>query len=96
MHSADILPFRTKTPPQPEDRLRSALRQLDDAMAGQKLALTEFRTNLGALGGAVAGLQSRLQSYRGSLASTAQDVKIAGNAARRLEATADIWLGQGR
>ncbi|UPY35353.1 hypothetical protein [Sediminicoccus sp. KRV36] len=89
---AEILPF----PHKPEDRLRAALRCLDDALTEQKLAFTEFRTNLAALGGAVAGLESSVQNYRGTLAATQQDVAKSHAAARRLEATAEIWLNQAR
>lgn len=89
---ADILTF----PQKPEDRLRAALRRLDDALAEQKLAFTEFRTNLAALGGAVAGLETSVQDYQGSLAATQEDLARSQAAARRLEATADIWLNQAR
>lgn len=89
---ADILPFPTK----PEDRLRAALRRLDDALTEQKLAFTEFRTNLAALGGAVSGLHESMETYRSTLAETAQDVAASHTAARRLERTADIWLNQAR
>lgn len=89
---ADILTF----PQKPEDRLRAALRRLDDALAEQKLAFTEFRTNLAALGGAVAGLETSVQEYQGSLAATQGDLARSQAAARRLEATADIWLNQAR
>jgi len=89
---ADILSFPTK----PEDRLRAALRRLDDALTEQKLAFTEFRTNLAALGGAVSGLDQSVRAYRSTLAETAQEVSTCHDAARRLEETADIWLSQAR
>lgn len=89
---ADILPF----PHQPEDRLRVALRRLDDALIEQKLAFTEFRANLGALGGAVAGLKGSVHAYQDTLAATRADLARSHDAARRLEATADIWLNQAR
>jgi len=89
---ADIVPFPTK----PEDRLRSALRRLDDALTEQKLAFTEFRTNLAALGGAVSGLDQSMQTYRATLAETAQELATSHVAARQLEAAADIWLNQAR
>jgi len=89
---AEILTF----PHKPEDRLRAALRRLDDALVEQKLAFTEFRTNLAALGSAVSGLEGSLETYRGSLAATQEDVARGHAAARRLEATADIWLKQAR
>ncbi|MEI6158233.1 MAG: hypothetical protein WCP77_00250 [Roseococcus sp.] len=89
---ADILPF----PHKPEDRLRAALRRLDDALAEQKLAFTEFRTNLAALGGAVSHLEGSVEEYRDSLAATQEDVARSHAAARRLEVTAEIWLNQAR
>lgn len=89
---ADILAF----PQKPEDRLRAALRRLEDALAEQKLAFTEFRTNLAALGGAVSGLEGSLDTYRASLAATQQDVARSQEAAKRLEKTADIWLAKAR
>jgi uncharacterized coiled-coil protein SlyX len=89
---ADILSF----PHKPEDRLRSALRRLDDALVEQKLAFHEFRTNLAALGGAVSTLEDTVHEYQGALAETQKDVARSHDAARRLEATADIWLKQAR
>lgn len=89
---ADILPF----PHKPEDRLRAALRRLDEALAEQKMAFTGFRTNLAALGGAVSGLESTVQEYQSTLAATQQDVARSHAAARRLEATAEIWLNRAR
>lgn len=92
MPSADILPFVQP----PEDRLRAALRNLESALAEQKLAFTEFRANLAALGGAVAGLETSVQDYAETLAATAEDVRAANAAARRLEASAGIWLTASR
>ncbi|MDB5415767.1 MAG: hypothetical protein JWR10_4102 [Rubritepida sp.] len=92
MPSADILPF----PQKPEDRLRAALRSLEAALDDQKSAFDEFRSNLVDLGGAVSGLETSVQEYRGTLAKTAQDLQLAGSQARRLEATADIWLNDAR
>lgn len=89
---ADIIAF----PQQPEDRLRAALRRLEDALAEQKLAFQEFRTNLSALGGAVSGVEGSLKQYRQNLAATQQDVARSQEAARRLEQTADIWLQKAR
>lgn len=89
---AEILSF----PHKPADRLRAALRHLDDALAEQRLAFTEFRTNLAALGGAVSGLEGSMQAYRGALATTQEGIGRSRDAARRLEATADIWLHQAR
>ena len=89
---ADILPF----PQKPDDRLRAALRLLDQALAEQKRAVVEFRVNLAALGGAVAGLETSMETYRGSLTQTSDGVQAARDAAHRLEATADIWLSQTR
>ncbi len=89
---ADILAF----PHKPEDRLRAALRRLDDALAEQKIAFAEFRGNLAALGTAVSGLEGSVHDYQGALAATQQDVARSRDAARRLEATANIWLNTAR
>lgn len=89
---AEILPF----PHKPDDRLRAALRRLDDALAEQKLAFTEFRANLAALSGAVTGLKGSVHAYQDTLTVTQADVARSHEAARRLEATANIWLSQAR
>jgi hypothetical protein len=85
---AQILAF----PQKPEDRLRAALRGLEDALAEQKEAFGTLRSNLATLGGAVSGLQTSLRGYGGALAGTAQGMAKAHAEASRLETTADTWL----
>lgn len=83
-------------PQHPEDRLRAALRSLEAALTEQKAAFGALRGNLTTLGGAVSGLEARVQDYRGALAGTAREADIARASARRLEATADLWLKASR
>lgn len=89
---AQILAF----PRKPEDRLRAALRSLETALAEQKAAFGELRTNLATLGGAVSGLETSVRDYRGALAGTARELERAGASARRLEATAEGWMKAAR
>jgi carbohydrate-selective porin OprB len=86
------LPF----PARPEDRLRLALRSLEAALAEQASAVAQFRASIGALGGAVSELERGMVTFRGELTGLALDVAEAGEQARRLERTADIWLQDGR
>lgn len=88
MPSAEILPF----PNRAEERLRAALAALDAALLEQKLAIAEFQEHLGALGGAVAGLEVSLRRYACELAATEADVLATREAALALEATAEGWL----
>ena len=88
MASANILPF----PNRADERLRKALAALDAALLDQKLALEEFQANLGALGGAVAGLEASLRRYACNLAATQADVLATREAALELEARAEGWL----
>ena len=97
MPSAEILPFpqavRAELPaPSPEERLRDALAQLDAALDEQREAVAEFRSNLGELGGAVAGLETSLRRYACQLTTTQSDVMAAHQSARKLESTADTWM----
>lgn len=88
MPSAEILAF----PNRAEERLRAALIALDAALLDQKLAIEEFQQNIGALGGAVAGLETSLRRYACGLAATQADVLATREAALTLEATAEGWL----
>jgi hypothetical protein len=85
---AEILPF----PEKPEDRLRRALRALDQALAEQGAAVAGLRRELGSLSGAVEDLGTSLQSYSRGLAEAQEGVLGAHAEARRLEATADAML----
>ena len=86
--SAAILAF----PAKPEDRLRRALRSLEEALDEQARAVAGLRHELGALSGAVEGLGGSLQAYSHGLAETQEALAMAGDQARRLEATADAML----
>jgi len=99
MTSAEILPFpqtaRAQAPaPSPEERLRDALAQLDAALDDQRAAVAEFRSNLGELGGAVAGLETSLRRYACQLTTTQSDVLAAQESARKLESTAEVWMNR--
>ncbi|MCC7347038.1 MAG: hypothetical protein IT538_06535, partial [Variibacter sp.] len=56
-----------------ERRLRRALRQLDAALADQRQAVAAFRTQIGALNGAVVRLGDRAASLRGALDGAAAE-----------------------
>ena len=61
-------------PNKPEDRLRVALRELEQALSDQALAVQEFRLNMAVLGTTVGGLERSLEGYRGTLEAVALDV----------------------
>jgi chromosome segregation ATPase len=95
MTTAEILPFPPRAPAatrSPEERLRRALAELDAALDEQRAAVAEFRSHLGELGGAVSGLEDTLLKYVGQLTTTESDVLAAQESARKLEATADVWM----
>ena len=70
MQNSEVIRF----PNRPEDRLRSALRELEEALADQAMAFQEFRVNMAVLGTAVGGLERSLEGYRGTLDTVALDV----------------------
>ncbi len=72
-------------PDRSNDRLRRALRLLDGALAGQRLAVAGLQGDLGALAGAVAGLDGSLGLYRAALDRVAAETACAGATARRPE-----------
>ena len=80
-NSSDVVVFPNK----PEDRLRVALRELENALAEQSLAFQEFRLNIAVLGTAVGGLERGLEGYRGTLDAVALDLAAAHHAARQVE-----------
>ena len=59
-----ILPFPVRS----EDRLRHALRKLEQALAQQGNAVAGFRAEIGALSSAMAGLDGSLEDYRTKMA----------------------------
>lgn len=87
--AAGILAF----PPSPERRLRVALRQLDQALADQREAVSVFRTQMAALSGAVAGLGESTLELRARLDDAAQETERAKATAAQLQATAAAMPG---
>jgi chromosome segregation ATPase len=88
-HSAEVLPF----PQPPQDRLRLALRRLDEALAEQAAAIAGFRSGLTDLRQATQGLAGQLRHYQHQLAETGDQVQHAHQQARALERTAERMAG---
>lgn len=86
---AEIVTF----PRRPDDRLRLALRSLDEALAEQRAAVAEFRASLADLSEAVGGLDQGFAHYRAALDQAATETARATEAARQLEATAAALIG---
>ncbi|WP_198368856.1 hypothetical protein [Roseomonas rosulenta] len=82
---ADIAAF----PLRPEDRLRLALRRLDEAIADQSDATAGLRAAIGDLSTTMARLGQSVNGYRSALDSTAAEIERALAASRTLQATAD-------
>jgi hypothetical protein len=76
-------------PARPEDRLRLALRRLDDAIGEQSVATAGLRAAIGDLSSTMARLGHSVAGYRGALDTTAAEIERALAAARTLQATAD-------
>jgi chromosome segregation ATPase len=83
--TAELIAYPDST----ERRLRRALRKLDAALADQREAVATFRTQLGALNGAVVQLGDRAESLRGALAGAAAEAERARAASRDLMVTAE-------
>ena len=75
-------------PQRPEDRLRLALRQLEEALAAQSRAVSAWRSEIGALSTATERLDGSLTRYRDGLDGLAQAAAVARQEAQRLERTA--------
>ena len=75
-------------PQRPEDRLRLALRRLEEAIGEQSMAAASLRDAVGELARGLSRLGRSVEDFRGALDSTAREVARARVAARRLEATA--------
>ena len=76
-------------PRRPEDRLRLALRRLDEALGEQAAAAAGLREAIGELSRTMSRLGESVAGYRGALDSTAAEIDRTLAAARTLEATAD-------
>ncbi|MEO3473842.1 hypothetical protein AAFN86_18385 [Roseomonas sp. CAU 1739] len=75
-------------PQRPEDRLRLALRRLDEAIGEQSVATAGLRDAIGDLSRTMSRLGESVAGYRGALDTTASEIERALTAARRLEMTA--------
>ena len=75
-------------PSRPEDRLRLALRRLDEAIGEQSAATAGLREAIGDLSRTMARLGESVNGYRTALDSTAAEIERALTASRRLEVTA--------
>ena len=76
-------------PRKPEDRLRLALRRLDEALDQQRVAVAELRGSMAGLKGAVGSLGAGLLAYQGALDGAAAEVAKAHGAALELGRTAE-------
>lgn len=82
---ASVLPF----PQRPEDRLRTALRRLEDSLAAQAEAAASFRSSLGHLTTAVNGVDRGLRTYQATLAATQDGVGRLRRSALALQAATE-------
>ncbi len=87
--AAAIAPF----PRRPEDRLRLALRRLEEAIGEQSKATAGLREAIGDLSGTMARLGTSVAGYRSALDTTAAEIERAMSASRTLSATADRMAG---
>jgi hypothetical protein len=100
--SAEIIPFPSRQPAavpaiDGQERLRRALLSLDEAVAGQRVAVAAWRSALADLGTVMSGLGESMQRYRGSLDKLggrvaglhAQAVQLERNADAALASSAD-------
>lgn len=84
MSEGEILTF----PERPEDRLRLALRRLDEALAEQHEAVSAWRGELSGLAQATARLDGSLQDFRGNLQTLASAARLVDDEVGRLGRTA--------
>ncbi|CAH0206083.1 hypothetical protein [Roseomonas sp. CECT 9278] len=75
-------------PQRPEDRLRLALRRLDEAVAEQSEATAGLRAAIGDLSTTMARLGQSVSGYRSALDTTATEIERALASSRTLQATA--------
>jgi len=103
--SAEIIPFPSRQPMRVHDngqamqvrdngqeRLRRALQDLDDAVAGQRTAVAAWRSALAELGTVMGGLGDSMQRYRQNLDTLGGRVARLHTQAVQLERTADTAL----
>lgn len=89
--STAILSF----PQAPQDRMRLAMRRLQDALAEQAVAIQAFREEIARLRQAATGLEGSLSGYNAALNGVKVELVHAKAAARTLEQTAAQMQAQG-
>jgi hypothetical protein len=94
--TAEIIAFPLRRPAPARDdgheRLRRALAGLDEAVAGQRVAVAAWRSALADLSTVVSGLGDSLHRYHSSLGTLGTRVAGLHTQAVRLERTADAAL----
>ena len=70
-----------------QDRLRLAVRRLEEAVAEQRAAIRDFRQSLGALREAASSLDGSLSGYQQNLGDAARQLRRAREAALQLHDT---------
>ncbi len=88
MSDATIISF----PERAEDRLRHALRRLDEALAEQRQAVGAWRGELGNLADATTQLDGSLSAFRDNLQHLAVAARDVDAEAKRLGRTANLML----
>ena len=86
MSDATIFSF----PERGEDRLRLALRRLDEALAEQREAVGAWRGELGSLADVTARLDGSLAAFRNNMQHLAIAAQELDHEAARLSRTADL------
>lgn len=81
-------PNITAFPLRAEDRLRLALRRLEEAIGAQSQATAGLRSAIGDLSETMARLGENVAGYRGALDGAAAEIERALAATRALQATA--------
>ena len=76
-------------PQRPQDRLRLALRRLDEAIGEQSVAAAGLRDAIGDLSRTMSRLGESVSGFHGALDDAAGEIEHALAASRRLQATAD-------
>lgn len=98
--TAEIIPFPARKPATADtdgqERLRLALAALEEAVAGQRAAVAEWRRSLAQLGDTMGGLRGSLLHYRGSLNRLEEQVGALNTRAVTLEEWAEGAVASGK
>ena len=90
---AVILPFPEKGDPAAQDRLRRALAGLDNAIARQRQAVSEWQSVLHSLRGAIHGLHGAASAQERTLGELAENIAGLHGESLRLQAWGETTLG---